>query len=101
MAKRGNKNRKARYDAYKNSGRKAINKHNRKLKAEKREQKFVKRREEGKAYTYVPPKTDEERYDRSFKNVDRRLPYQKLTSIFAKLNNELARKELERKERRK
>ena len=82
---------------YRNAGRKQINKE---LKAKKhlaRIEHFAKRREEGKAYEYKPPKNRHEKYLRSQKNVDRRLPIAQLDSWFRKLDNEIAKEKLEKK----
>lgn len=54
MAKIKNPSNKKRYDAYKNSGRRLINKAENQKKHEKRMERFAKRREEGKSYEYKP-----------------------------------------------
>lgn len=82
-----------------------------KLKEEKRQKRFEKRREEGKAYVYEKNPFDKnsenkkevrkywkERNARARKNVDHRLPLAKETSRMRKLQNlEAARKEEARK----
>lgn len=102
MAKIG-KNKKA-CEKYKQSGRKAFNKIAKQERAKKREERFAKRREEGKAYTYEPNFFKEgtreywkEKYKREAKNVDHRTEYQRIKSLTSKLNNEIRAKEAERK----
>lgn len=65
---------------------------------ERRQLKFAKKREEGKAYEYVanPHKKGTYAYvveqnERAAKNTGEKLPTAKLTSIFAKLDNQLAK----------
>lgn len=102
MAKIG-KNKKA-CERYKQQGRRERNKAIRQQKAQKREEKFRQRREAGKAYEYKPIPYDPESLDknerkaffaeqtkRAAKNVDRRLPLQRETSIFDKLDREIAK----------
>ena len=102
MAKNG-KNKK-RCEKYKQQGRRERNKAIRQEKAKAREEKFRQRREAGKAYEYKPIPYDPQSADkkerkayfaeqikRAAKNVDRRLPLQRLTSIFAKLDREIAK----------
>lgn len=108
MARKGNKSNAIKYQRYKNGGRKLINKAEKQKKHEKRMAKFAARKEAGKRYEYAPipyakdsKAYREEALVRSEKNVDRRLPLQKWTSIWRKLNNELnkeaqARKDAER-----
>lgn len=87
--------------AYRNSGRREINKD---LKAKKhlaRIEHFKKRREEGKTYSYKPPINQKEINNRAKKNIDRRLPIQKLDSIFGKLNYELELYILRNKEKKR
>ena len=86
---------------YRRSGRREINKDLRAKKHLARIEHFAKRREEGKAYEYVPPANKKERKERKVKNVDRRLPIQKLDSIFSKLSRELAAKAQLEKEKMK
>ncbi len=86
---------------YRNSGRKQVNKELKAKKHENRINHFKQRREEGKAYEYLPPKNKREKQLRRGKNIDRRLPIAKLDSIFAKLNNELQNKAIEEKEKQK
>ena len=52
--KAGNKNHKERCKRYKQEGRRELNKVKKKERHEKRLEKFRKRREEGKTYTYTP-----------------------------------------------
>lgn len=102
---------KKRCEHYRTSGNLQTNKllkqeHNEKLIA-----KFVARHATGKSYKYKPNPFEKgsDRYiieakHRTEKNVDRRLPLQKLTSIIRKLNNQLAKEMSEmklRKERKK
>ena len=100
MAKPG-KNKK-RCEKYKQQGRRERNKEIRQQKAAKREEKFRQRRESGKTYQYKPnPYNPEgskeerrayakEQSARAAKNPDRRLPLQRLTSIFAKLDRKIS-----------
>ena len=84
---------------YRNLGRRQINKD---LKAKKhlaRIEHFAKRKEEGKAYEYKPPKNKKERRERAKKNVDRRVPIAELDSWYRKLDNELAKEKLAKKEK--
>ena len=69
----------------------------------KRQEKFKAKRESGKAYEYKSnpynKKTDYEAWhDEDLKRKEKakssKLPYAQLTSIFAKLNNELKKEEL-------
>lgn len=73
---------------------------------EKRMSKFAKKREEGKQYVYhknsYDPKTQaeqwaQEEYDRKQKAKSSKLPYARLTSIFAKLQNEVDKEKLRAK----
>lgn len=87
--------------AYKNAGRRQINKD---LKAKKhlaRLKYFERRREEGKTYKYRPTTNKEEKEKRATKNVDRRLPIQKLDSLFGRLNYQLEQELLFNKNRKK
>ena len=76
---------------------------------EKRQARFAARREAGKAYEYKPnpfkkgtAKWYAENATRAEKNKSSKLPYARLTSIFAKLDNEIAKKkEAEVKEKAK
>ena len=86
--------------AYKNAGRRQINKD---LKAKKhlaRLEHFAKRREEGKAYKYEPPKSRKEREKRANKNVSHKLPIQKWESCFAKLDYEMQKEQIREKEKK-
>lgn len=102
MAKNG-KNKK-RCEKYKQQGRRERNKAIRQQKAREREEKFRQRREAGKAYEYKPipynPESTDKNERRAFfaeqarraaKNVDRRLPLQRETSIFDKLDREISK----------
>lgn len=97
MARKGG-NKKA-CEKYKMRGALAVNK---KAKAERHKklmERFAKRREEGKAYEYSPNPCKKgtrgyrnEARKRACKNIGHDLPLQKMTSIFRKLDNELAEK---------
>lgn len=104
MAKSNNKSNKARYDSYKNSGRKIINKEKKKLRHEKRMAKFAKRKENGKTYTYKAnpfPKDSEayikEQNERSLKNKGHKTDFSKFVSIMAKLQNKINKAIIEEK----
>ena len=86
---------------YRRSGRRQINKDLRAKKHLARIEHFAKRKEEGKSYTYVPPKTKLEKMLRENKNVDRRLPIQKWTSLFAKVDYQLEQETLNQKDKKK
>lgn len=73
----------------------------------KRMEKFAAKRGTEKEYKYQPisakPGTNEyerERLDRAEKAKSSKLPYARMTSIFAKLDNEIAKQKLEDKSRR-
>ena len=75
-------------------------------KHEKRMARFAKRREEGKAYEYNPnPFTKgtkeyiQEERQRAEKNVSHKTPLQTMASIMKKLDNQLAKERMARKER--
>ena len=81
-----------------------------KAKEERRQAKFAKKRDEGRAYEYKPNPYDKNSKDysewsnyydlaeyRSYKNVDRKTPVARLTSIMKKLDNQLAKERMERK----
>ncbi len=77
------------------------------IKEAKRQRYFAKKKEEGRGYNYkknsYDPKTQPEeyateQYKRQQKAVSHKLPYAKLTSFFAKLDNYLAGEEKKRKE---
>lgn len=104
MAKPGKM--KKRCEKYKAEGRREKNKILKQERAKKREEKFRKRREEGKTYVYKPnpykkgtKEYYQERKKRLEKNKETKTPYQKWTSIFRKLQNELAVREKEEKKR--
>lgn len=86
---------------YRRSGKKEINKDLKAKKHLKRLEHFASRKEEGKAYSYTPPKDKKERAFRAKKNVDRRLPIQRWDSLFAKVDFELEQKALNEKEKKK
>lgn len=91
---------KAKCQAYRNAGRKQINKD---LKAKKhlaRIEHFAKRREEGKTYEYKPPINGKERQERAKKNQSHKLPIQRWDSCFGKLNYELVQEALKAKEKK-
>ena len=102
---------KKRCEHYRTSGNLHTNKLQKQERNEKLIDKFAARRAAGKRYEYTSnPYTKgsdeymEEARLRAEKNVDRRLPLQKLTSIMRKLNNQLAKEMSEmklRKERNK
>lgn len=96
---------KQKYDAYKMSGRKIINKQLKQEKHKKRMAAFTKRKEEGLAYKYTPVTFPKDSYEynqeqraRAEKCKDRKLPEAKMRSIMAKLDNYLAKKSQEAKE---
>ena len=67
-----------------------------------REERMNKRRAEGKTYTYRPNpykkgtlEYEREARERAAKNVSKKTPTARLTSIMAKLNNELEQKKAE------
>lgn len=105
-AKMGNQRNKEKCQAYKNAGRKAINKELKAKRHEKRMAKFAKRREDGKTYEYKPnpfkegtKKWREENQRRAEKNVDRRIPIQINDSVNSKLKTYLAQqKEMEKRD---
>lgn len=74
-------------------------------KHEKRMTRFEKRREEGKAYKYQPNPFKKGTYEyrleekrRSEKNVNHKTPLQTMASIMKKLDNQLAKERMARKE---
>ena len=90
-----NKERCKRYEA---SGHREANKARRQERAKKREERFAKRRAEGKAYEYKPnpydPNKQKNKYIhevniRSDKNGDRRDDISQWRSVMRKLNNQL------------
>lgn len=92
-------------EKYKLSGRKVENKAIKQAKHEKRMTKFAKRKEEGKAYEYTPvpfvkgsKEYNRESAVRAEKNVSRKTPLQNMTSIMRKLENQLAKERVARKE---
>ena len=82
---------------YRRSGKRQINKDLRAKKHLARLEHFAKRKEEGKTYTYVPPKNKKERAERAVKNISHKLPIQKLDSLFGKLEYELEQELLSQK----
>lgn len=95
---------KKRCEHYRLSGNLHTNKLLKQERNEKRIAKIVARREAGKTYEYQanPYSKDSTMYvreaaRRAKKNIDRRLPLQKLTSIMRKLNNQLAKEMTEKK----
>ena len=99
-----NKRHKEKCQQYKTSGRYEINKQKRQERHVKRMAKFAKRRKDGKTYKYKPnpyrPGTRawrHEKEDRAAKNKWKRLEQARMDSAMAKLNNELAAAEEERK----
>ena len=92
---------KAKCESYRRSGKREINKD---LKAKKhlaRIEHFAKRKEEGKNYIYIPTTDKKEKEKRAKKNISRKLPIQKLDSLFGRLKFELEQEELKQKKRRK
>ena len=92
-------------DSYRTSGRRSENKIAKQIRHEKRMAKFAKRREEGKSYEYSPnPFTKgtkeyiQEEKRRSEKNVNHKTPLQTMASIMKKLDNQLAKERMARKE---
>lgn len=74
-------------------------------KRDKRAEKFAKRREEGKTYVYKSNPYEagtkeyyQEEKKRACKNVDRKTPVARWTSIMARLDNQLRAAEARRKE---
>ena len=103
MASKIGRNKKA-CEKYRQSGRKALNKIAKQERAKKREERFAKRREEGKKYTYKPnpyePGTREYREEkriRASKNVDHRTEYQQVRSIMDRVAYEVAKEKAEMK----
>lgn len=95
---------KKRCEHYRLSGNLQTNKLLKQERNEKRITRFAARREAGKTYEYKPnPYADHseahirENEIRAMKNVDRRLPIQKLTSAMRKLDNMLAKERTDRK----
>lgn len=97
-------------ELYKQRGRLEINKKAKAERNQKRIERFEKRKEEGKTYEYKPNPFDrksknkgevrrywKERRKRASKNVDRRTPFQKLTSLLRKTQNALDKEERIRK----
>ena len=105
-AKMGNKRNKEKCQAYKNAGRRKINKELKAMRHEKRMAKFAKRKADGKTYEYKPnpfkdgtKKWHEENQRRAEKNVDRRIPIQINDSVNSKLKTYLAeQKEMEKRD---
>ena len=85
--------------AYRN--RRQINKDLRAKKHLARIEHFAKRKEEGKTYSYVAPKTSKEREERRKKMISHKLPIQKLDSLFGKLDYELEQIALHNKDKKK
>ena len=94
MAKPGSN--KKRCEKYKNSGHREENKRLRQVRDKKQKTKFAKRKEDGKSYEYKPIQYKEGTADynkeiviRKEKNMSKKTEYQRLRSIFQKLENEL------------
>ena len=71
---------------------------------ERRQAKFAKKREEGRAYEYNPIPYEKgtveyahEKLERAEKNVSKKTPVARFTSIMRKLDNQLAKEKIERK----
>ena len=92
---------KAKCEAYRRSGRREINKDLRAKRHLARVEHFAKRKEEGKTYEYKPPKNKEEVKQRALKNVSKKLPIQRWTSLFAKADYQLEQEELRNKEKKR
>ena len=105
MAKIKNASNKKRYDAYKNSGKRLINKAEKQKKHEKRMEKFSKRREDGKSYEYKPnpyKEGTEEYIIEQNKRIAKtkklhKLPLSQFDSVMAKLDNYLNKLKMEEK----
>lgn len=104
MAKKGKKKKSC--EKYKMTGRREFNKTERQKRHEKRMARFVERRESGKCYEYKPipfkegsKEYNEELKNRQEKNIDLRLPIQKWTSVWRKIDNELTERKMEQKKR--
>lgn len=105
----GNKSHKARCERYKQQGRRLINKKKKQEKHMKLMEKFAKRKEEGKTYTYkpIPFAKDSKEYIkeknlRARKNYTHRPALAIYESVMKKLDNELLKqKELEKKKESK
>ena len=76
-------------------------------KEEHRQAKFAKKREEGNAYEYKPipyakgtVEYAHEKLARADKTVSKKTPVARLTSLMSKLDNQLAKEKMERKERK-
>lgn len=103
MARKGSPRNKKAIEKYKMNDRKHINAEARKERHEKRMQKFADRKANGKSYVYVKPNSEEEKLRRSNKVTNelsvRVKDYSHLKSVFAKLENELAKDKMESKNR--
>jgi hypothetical protein len=97
MARKGG-NQKA-CDKYKMSGHKEENKRLRKLRHEKRLARFAKRKEDGKCYSYSSENSSGLNESNVGSNQARHTNYAKLTSIFRKLNNQIAEETMAEKAR--
>jgi hypothetical protein len=71
---------------------------------ERRQAKFAKKREEGRAYEYKPipyakgtVEYAHEKLERAEKTVSKKTPVARLTSLMRKLDNQLAKEKMERK----
>lgn len=88
-------------EEYRRSGRKEFNKDLRAKKHLARIEHFKKRKDEGKTYSYLPTNNKKEKEKRAIKNIDRRLPIQKVDSLFGKLNYQLEQEALFNKNHKK
>ena len=75
-----------------------------KAKEDRRQAKFAKKREEGRAYEYKPipyakgtVEYAHEKLARAEKTVSKKTPVARMTSIMRKLDNQLAKEKMERK----
>ena len=73
-------------------------------KEERRQAKFAKKRDEGRAYEYKPIPYEKgtveythEKLERAEKTVSKKTPVARFTSIMRKLDNQLAKEKMERK----
>lgn len=73
-------------------------------KEERRQTKFAKKREEGNAYEYKPipyakgtVEYAHEKLERAEKTISKKTPFARFTSLMRKLENQLAKEKMERK----
>lgn len=97
MARKGG-NKKA-CDKYKMSGHREENKKLRQVRHEKRLARFAKRKEDGKCYSYSSANSSGLNVSNADSNQARHTSYAKLTSVFRKLNNQIAEETMREKAR--